>query len=196
MFEAVSKYLDLLKASGWQTGSIAFAAGLFLYLSKIGVLPELEPWMVIATWVVVFLCGALAAAAMGSVVQWALQTGWAALQRRRARAKLREAFIDDIPFLSERERLILGYLREKKQKTFVADHDGGYAATLLAKRYIYYIGVRGQTFDINKVPMAVAEHVWTVMQERPEDFPYVPEYDTSGRQRHEIIPWRIPWGAR
>jgi hypothetical protein len=67
-----------------------------------------------------------------------------ALMRRRA-ARARLAFIDVIPFLSAKERVILNYLRKKKQRTFVADHDGDYASTLLAKRYIPYMGVQGQS---------------------------------------------------
>src|SRR5215204_3217862 len=153
MLEAFSKYLDLLKASGWQTGMIALAAGLFLYLSKAGVLPPLDPpWLELALYAVMFGCGGLAAAALRSAVQRAILAGWAWQQRRRAKTRARNAFIADVPFLSEKERQILGYLREKKQKTFDVDQDGGYASTLLGKRYIYFIGQTGQTWDPRRVP--------------------------------------------
>ena len=46
MWEAVAKFLDVFKLSGWQSGMIAAAAGLFLYLSHVGVLPPLESWII------------------------------------------------------------------------------------------------------------------------------------------------------
>lgn len=198
MIEALSKSLDLLKASGWQTGMIAVAAGLFLYLSKVGILPTLDPpWIELVVYAVMFVCGALAAASLGSAIQRGVGHGWSLWQRRRARQKAKEAFIKDIPFLNDRERQILGYLREKKIKTFTADQDGGYASTLLGKRYLYFIGQQAQSFDITRMPVAVAEHVWEVVQERPEDFPYTPVYNTEGRgPKIEMHPWRIPWMVR
>jgi hypothetical protein len=96
----------------------------------------------------------------------------------------------------DRSRQILGYLREKKTKSFTADHDGGYAGTLLARGFIRYIGVRGQTFDMDKCPMAVSEHVWKVMEEQPVAFPYEPEYRSTYGKRYEMEPWRIPWEVR
>jgi hypothetical protein len=122
---------------------------------------------------------------------------WAWLKRRRARYAARQAFIAEIPFLNEHERKILCYLREKKQKTFDVDQDGGYASTLLGKRYIYFIGQHGQAIDPVRVPVAVAEHVWQVLQERPEDFPYTPEIRSDARGgKFEVHPWRIPWMVR
>jgi hypothetical protein len=198
MFEVISKYLDLLKASGWQTGMIALAAGLFLYLSNIGILPPLDPpWLTLVVYAVLFTSGALCAAAIGSAIQDGAKAIWGWVQRRRAKAKAKQAFVNDIPFLNEKERQILGYLREKRQKTFDVDQDGGYASTLLGKRYIYFIGQTGQTWDPRRVPVAVAEHVWEVMQERPNDFPYRPEFSTEGRgPKVEMHPWRIPWMLR
>ena len=60
----LSKFFNLLKARGRQTCCIALAASLFLCLSNTGVLPGLEPWMVVAGWVVILLCGALAVASL------------------------------------------------------------------------------------------------------------------------------------
>ena len=37
---------------------------------------------------------------------------------------------------------------------------------------MHYILVPGQTFYQDDVPMTVAEHVWEVINERPDDFPY------------------------
>ena len=198
MIEAFAKFLDLLKASGWQTGMIALAAGLFLYLSTNGVLPPVEPpWVVLVVYAVMFLSAALSAASIGSAAQRGIASGWKWLSRKRAKQKAKKAFIKDIPFLMDKERQILGYLREKKQKTFVLDQDGGYASTLLGKNYVYFIGQYGQVWNPSRVPAAVADHVWEVVQERPADFPYVPEISSGERgEKFEVPPWRIPWHVR
>ena len=196
MTELLAKFIDLLKASGWQTAMIAAGTALFIYLSHDGVLPALEPPLIeLVAWAVLFVSAALAAASLISAVQQVLRHGWKQLQLHRAIRNRRNTFIKNIPFLSEDERRILGYLREKKQKTFTADHDGGYANTLIAKRYVGYIGAPGQSFDFDKVPMAVADYVWDIIQERPADLPYAPVYRENGR-RYEVQPWRIHWMAR
>jgi len=41
------RWLELLKASGWQTAGISIACGLFLLGAHLGWLPPLEPWMVL-----------------------------------------------------------------------------------------------------------------------------------------------------
>lgn len=198
MFEAFSKYLDLLKASGWQTGMIAIAGALFLYLSKINVLPPLDPpWIALVAWAIVFVCGALAAASLATVIQAFVRSLYAHFSHYRARKKAEQAFRAYVPHLTEKERIILGYLREKNQKSFTADHDGGYAGTLLARGFIVYIGRPGQSWDMDKVPMGVPDHVWKVIQEMPDQFPYRPEFSDGTRGRKtELSPWRIPWGAR
>lgn len=139
MLEALSKFVDVLKASGWQTGAIALAAGLFLYLSKVGLLPPLEPWMLLIGWVIVFAFGALSAASLATACQNGVKAGWDWWQRRQARAAAERRFVEDIPTLTEDERQILGYLRHHRIRTFDSDIDGGYACTLLSKGYVRHV---------------------------------------------------------
>ena len=153
--------------------------------------PALDQTWKTIVYLSMFVCGALALASLGPPIQRGTSAMWTQLKRRRAKARARQAFINDIPFLSEDERKILGYLREKKQKTFGVNVDGGYASTLLGKRYIYAITQPGQVFDYNRMPVAVAEHVWEVILQRPDDFPYRPEF-SSGHPKVETYPWRIP----
>ena len=94
---------------------IAAAAGLFLYLSHVGVLPPLESWMVLIGWVVVFVFGALAAASLGSTIQAAVGKAWARFLRKRRYKQARDAFTVDIPFLNEKERQIWALAREKAE---------------------------------------------------------------------------------
>ena len=53
----------------------------------------------------------------------------------------------------------------------------------------------GQRFDVDKVPMAVPDHVWRVLEEQPDQFPYKPEY-SEDRHKVEMQPWRMDWMAR
>src|SRR3712207_5043893 len=121
MLEALSKFVDELKASGWRAAMAALAAGLFLYLSKLGHLPPLDPpWVELVVSAVMFVFGALASASLGSAIQGGIQFAWSTWKAKRALTKVRQAFIADIPYLTEKERQILGYLREKRQKRFMA----------------------------------------------------------------------------
>ena len=174
---------------------IAVASGLFLYLAATGTIPPQDAFLTSAVWVVLFLSAALALAAMAARVERVVARLGQGIGRWIFRRKARQSFRNYIPFLSEEERKILGYLLAKKQKTFLADHDGGYAATLLARNIVRYVGAPGQSFSIDRCPMVVPDEVWSVMEERPEDFPYKPEY-SDDRYRVETEPWRIPWMAR
>jgi hypothetical protein len=60
------RWLEILKASGWQTAALALAAGALLWANRAGWLPPLEPWMVQAAAVVMLVCGLLALASFVS----------------------------------------------------------------------------------------------------------------------------------
>ncbi|TIL23674.1 MAG: hypothetical protein E5Y88_22375 [Mesorhizobium sp.] len=191
----LAKALEYLKTAGWQTTSIAAATALFLYLSKAGTLPPLDAFSTLVAWIILFLSGALSVAAVAGGAQRGLEAAWKVFQRRQARRGEEQSFRSYVPFLTEKERQILGYLFAHKQKTFVADRDGGYAGTLIARRIIRYIGVPGQTYDLNKCPLAVADCVWKVMEEQPESFPHSPILSDGG-DKVEVEPWWIPWQLR
>lgn len=192
MGELFAKAADLLKASGWQTGCLAIATAIFITLTSRGVLPELGPSLRLAAWIILFLSAALTVAAVGPSIEKPIKA-WISKLTVRTKMKALEAdFRRQVPYLSEKERQILGYLLYHRIKTFTADHDGGYAATLLARGYIRYAGVGGQSFDIDKCPMLVPEYVWKVLEEDPSKFPYVPDLESG----HEAHPWRIHWMAR
>ena len=150
-------------------------------------------------WVLAFISGGLAIAADASDLEqsfrkWRAKAG-AEKNLRRAQEKLQQDFRDYVPYLNDKERQILGYLRKKKLKTFTAEIDGGYASTLLSRGFIKIIAVHNQRFDEDKGPMAVPEHVWRVIEEGPGEFPYKPEY-SEDRPKVEVDPWHIPWMVR
>jgi hypothetical protein len=80
------RWLEILKASGWQTAALAGAAGLLLWADRAGWIPHFEPWMVQSAAVVMIVCGMLALASFASntVVQigkWSASFGnWRALR--------------------------------------------------------------------------------------------------------------------
>lgn len=192
MHEALARAFDLLKASGWQTIMLVVASGLFLWLISMGVVPDLHPGVKVAAWALLLISAGLAIASFGPAMQGALGRALEPRRQRRLTQAAEQRFKHSVPHLTDQERQILGYLREKNRKTFTANHDGGHAATLLAQGIIVYVGVRGQSFDLDNVPMAVPDHVWNVLVEWPDEFPHVPKYQ-SRRRDAEIEPWRVPW---
>src|SRR5262249_51368562 len=96
------KWLEILKASGWQTAAIAIACGLFLLIAHWGWLPPLEPWMIQLAAISLLISGFLALASLISttlrffpVQKWFLH--W--VNTNRAKRSVR----DYIPHMTENE---------------------------------------------------------------------------------------------
>ena len=62
------RWLEILKASGWQTTALTVACIVFLYLSHIGTLPKLPGWALLVVSLMTLVCGCLAAASWCSAV--------------------------------------------------------------------------------------------------------------------------------
>jgi hypothetical protein len=96
-----------------------------------------------------------------------------------------------IPFMTEKEKQIIGYLLKHNQKTFTAAVDGGYAVTLIARGIIVRQMAPGQQALEQDVPMGVPEHIWEVLQNHKDEFPYKPDIHRGV----EAYPWRqVLWG--
>lgn len=195
MWEPLSRFMDLLKLTGWQTAMVAIGAAIFLFLTKKGYLPATPIFFELVLWAVLIFSVCLAAAAAAPHIQQQASNALARRRAAKARELQRQAFIEDIPYLTEHERDILGYLRHHKQKRFSVASDGGYASTLIAKGYVRCIGIKGQQFHANDVPCEVAAFVSEIMEQRPDDFPHRPKY-SDRPPRVEVHPWRVPWMAR
>lgn len=191
------KWLEILKASGWQTTAIAVASGLLIWLNSSGLLPvPLHEYILQAAIVAGLVSACLALASIGSALVRASELPRSSFQRWRSRRHAEQVFRDYLPHLTERERAIYAYLLEKNQKTFTADSTGGYASTLLGRGFIHITAQRGQQMEMDDVPMSVPDFVWTVLQEHKDQFPYTPDYGGDvGRRKVERHPWRKPWGA-
>jgi hypothetical protein len=182
-----SKWLDILKASGWQTTAIAAACGLFLLLAHWGWLPPLVPWMVqVATFGLV-LCGLLTVAAfLGSapVQSWIVHRITILKQKRDVR--------DYIPHMTIEERQIISYLLAKNQKTFTYTLDGGYATTLISREIVVCALRPGQAGSSHHIPFKIPDHIWSVLLKHKNEFPYKPP--PPGET--EVHPWSIHWMVR
>jgi hypothetical protein len=183
------RWLEILKASGWQTAAISAACGLFLLTGHWGWVPQLDSWMIQLAAFALLLSGFLAIASFISatlkffpVQTWVLH--W--INMRRAK----RAVQDYIPHMTEKERKIIAYLLAKNQKMFTAASDGGYAATLLSRGLVRVAAQSGQHVDMFDVPMMVPDYVWDVLVEHKEQFPYTPQRNSRGGG--EPHPWRVP----
>jgi hypothetical protein len=186
------RWLEILKASGWQTAAVAIACGLFLLIARWGWLPPLDAWMIQLATIVFLICGSLAVASFASaalkffpIQKWVLH--WVSVHR--AKKGLRGY----IPHMTEDERRIIGYLLAKNEKTFTAAADGGYAATLLSRGIVCVIAQHGQQLHPEDVPMTIPDPLWQVLIQHKEQFPYTPPKRSDGV---EPYPWRVPWQLR
>jgi hypothetical protein len=184
------RWLEILKASGWQTLAIAAACGFFLLLPRWGWVPPLEPWMVHLATFVLLICGFLAVASMLAGIfkffppkKWILH--YVDVYRRRRDLR------NYIPYMTEQERKIIAYLLHYNQKMFTAEADGGHAVTLISRGIVVRAMIGGQQAAHDDVPFAIPDELWPVLQENKDKFPHKPPDDDV-----DVHPWRIPWQLR
>jgi hypothetical protein len=184
------KWLEILKASGWQTTAGAFAFGLFLLANYRGWLPPFDPWMIQLSALGFLLCGCLAVGSIGSAVFkffpisiWILH--WIKISQERRATR------NYIPHMTPKERQIIGYLLQKNQKILIAEQDGGHAMPLISRRIIVHALQPGQVFNMSRVPMTIPDHIWDELLRHKEQFPYTPEKGGP----NETSPWLRHWMA-
>jgi hypothetical protein len=185
------RWLEILKASGGQSASLAFACAVFLILGRLGWIPELYPWMIHAAVFVLALSGMLAissfiVAFLKSIPlhKWAVRS----FHEKRAARELEKY----LGHLTDEERKILAYLLHHNQKMFTGAEDGGHAVTLISRGLIVRAMVPGQRASGEDVPFAVQDHVWEMLLRNKEKFPYKP----PPRGEVETHPWRVNWMLR
>ncbi len=139
--------------------------------------------------ITLLICGFLALASVISATSkvFAVQTRFLRwINSHRAKCAVR----DYIPHMTQRERLIIGYLLAKNQKMLTAASDGGHAATLISRGIICLALRPGQRADMFDVPMMVPDDVWDVLIAHKQQFPY--SFTPKNRGDVEVHPWRKP----
>jgi len=176
------KWLEILKASGWQTGMLALACLVFVLLAVFSAIPT-EPWMIILAVIGLLFFTALWSASVGKATQ-------PLVLRRFAIRREKRKVADYIPYMTPKERQIIGYLLKRNQKSFDCALDFGHAASLRGRGIIAINAVRGQRLDADHLPVMVPDHIWDVLETHCDQFPYKPELGDSGV---EVYPWRRGW---
>jgi hypothetical protein len=182
------KWLEILKASGWQTAALAIAFGVLFSLIHANLLPSPgASWLVaIAGACIVCLCLSFASILSALAKAIPAKRWFSQWSRRR---KVRKSVEDYIPFMTDNDKRIIGYLLNRNQKTFTAALDGGYATTLIARGIVAASPRPGQIFPHDDLPFSIPDEVWQVLCEHRSSFPAPP----PGYNQH---PWRVHWMAR
>lgn len=186
------RWLEILKASGWQTSAISIASIVVLMLVRSGEIPTDGSiyWIAVPS-VIAIVFGCLAIASLANAVIKVTQplvhiTQW------WTKRKEQQAVRNYIPHMTKKDKEIIAYLLYHNQKMFQADQDGGYAAPLISMRIIRISAQRGQILDLHRVPFAIPNHIWDVLVEQRERFPFKSE----NGEKLESPPWIIPWMSR
>jgi hypothetical protein len=188
---ADSKWLEILKASGWQTTALTAACVAILLLIRNGIIPTTESplWVAIPS-IGALIFGSLSVASIGNALVKAVEPGLR-IKFWLLRRKQSKEVSDFIPYMTPKDRQIIGYLLFHKQKTFQTESDGGYAAPLIAKGIIRVACKQGQIIDQSWMPFEIPDYAWEILEKNKDSFPYTPP-----KGKTEKHPWAISWRVR
>jgi hypothetical protein len=182
------KWLELLKAGGWQKLALAAAFGIFWIFISNEIVPKPSDPLWIYIPALGFVTFSLLSLAAIATVIWdsadPLRCFRVWLSKRREQKEV-EHFI---PYMTATDKKIIGYLLHHQQKMFSAADDGGYAAPLISRRIIRLAGIAGQTVRLTSVPFQIPDHIWIVLERNRHHFP--PPPNSKGPP-----PWVVPFMA-
>ncbi|HSZ75695.1 MAG TPA: super-infection exclusion protein B [Rhizomicrobium sp.] len=184
------KWLEILKASGWQSLAIAIACTSFLWIEHSGWVPKPPDWTFSAALFGALLFGCLTVASFITAVLKFFPIQEFIIDEiitRREQKWLRNY----IPNMTDREKEILAYLLVKNQRTFIAAQDGGYAMPLISHRIVIRALQPGQVFSSENTPFVIPNHMWKTLNEHREKF-----LTHSIEPSANYEPWRVPWMER
>ena len=182
----VGSVKDALAVSGTYKLALALVCLCYWVLIRKEIIPGAELWEYRASVLGVIFFGFLwVANVVMAISNFISPRDWLIhwITKRREKISAREY----IPFMSDREKAIIGYLLAKNQKLFVAAHDGGHAKTLITVGIVKVALRGGQSFDLNNTPMMIPDHIWAVMVEHKDAFPSPTDM--------RVHPWRVSWMA-
>jgi hypothetical protein len=184
------KWLEILKASGWQTAALTAAGIGLLYLNAAKKLPvPLDSWKLQTAEVCVAVFGFLSLFSIGPHVLKALNRLWSLFAKRWAIRREKQRVEKEIPSMSKKEREIIGFLLANNEKMFDYTIDGGAANTLISKRIVVCAMLPGQSALAYGVTFKIPDHVWDVLVKHKAEFP-------NTWKAGEPFPYAISWMAR
>lgn len=177
------KWLEILKASSWQTAALAIASIIFCGLVKYEIIPTTDNplWVAIPTGsALIFGCLSITSIlnSLATVIKPKVQTH---IQIR----KEKKSALNFIPYMTIKDREIIGCLLHHNQKMFQYSQDGRYAAPLISKGIIRAAIKEGQVCEGYGFPFEIPDHIWPVLKAHQKEFPYVPPPDGET----ETKPW-------
>ncbi len=179
------RWLEVLKASGGQAAAVSSACGAFLLAARFNLMPTPEAWMTQGAVFGLVLFGGLALVSFLGAINNFFSLKRYILHRVRLHLQRKDAE-RYIPYMTEKEKIIIGYLLRYNQKTFTAAINGGHAATLISRGIIVTQMVGGQQASQMDVPMGTTDHIWEVLERHRNLFPHKPEMNRGT----EVHPWR------
>jgi hypothetical protein len=187
------RWLEILKASGWQLFALSAAFLGFWLLIHFDFLPKIDlpsivyglPLAILVTLALAFVSAA--ESIFQKIIKWN-EKRVLEIKRVEDNAKHRELFRDYVPYLTENEREILAYLYQNNQKTFVADMTGDLASTLYNRGLVRMLAKPGQGVSALSCTFEVPETTWDVMSDLDDKFAR-PKVNLGYRGRR-------PWHSR
>jgi len=185
------RWLEIIKASGWQTAALSGAAALLLYGSNHKWFQP-EPWIIETAIVVLVVAACLTLASIGSAAVKGSKGPRTWLVRRWTIRQIKHQVAKGIPQMTDKEREIIAYLLTKNQSMFTCTPDGGHANTLISKGIVVRALLPGQAYTEIDVPFRVPDYIWDVLLKHKADFPFTPPKPGETQP----YPWRVHWMLR
>ncbi|MBL9049142.1 MAG: super-infection exclusion protein B [Tabrizicola sp.] len=169
------RWLEILKASGWQLFAIAFALSSFWFLLYLEYLPPIDsPWVVYGLPLAILVSVGLSLVSLLEFVSRKVGAQIAENTKKKRVLKdienKRQRFQSYLPHLTETELRILRYLFQQNQKTFVADVTADLASTLYNQGFVTLAVLPGQQVSVLSSTFTVPDYVWDVMVENRKMF--------------------------
>jgi len=181
-----------IKSKWLKNTALTVACIIIVVLIKNGSIPTTDsPLWVAIPFIAGLIFGFLSLSAIGNAVATAIQPSELFKQWFLKRKKAKEVN-DFIPYRTDKDREIIGYLLYHNQKAFQGDSDGGYAAPLIAKGIIRVACKQGQVFHPSWTPFEMPDFAWSVLEKYKSSFPYKP----PPKGEVEKHPWAISWMVR
>ncbi len=172
------KWLEILNLSGRKTATLTILSIIFLILVKCEIIetPNDRLWstiLVISAVVFGLLC-------MSDFLPSKVK---AYIQIRNEKKSARNF----IPYMTIKDRKIIGYLLYHNEKMFQHSRNGGSAIPLISKGIIRAAFKEEQFCGAYGFPFEIPDHIWLVLKAHQKKFPYVPPPD--GETETETKPW-------